>query len=245
MSDSHPSYLAHQFDSLEQQRQASTLGMWLFLITEIMFFGGLFAGYIIYRSQYPEAFIVGSHLLDMKWGGFNTIVLLLSSLTMVLAVHGAQVGKKNVAAAWLIATMVLGLIFLGVKVIEYGSKFEHLLVPGPNFHFDPGHLEHYVQKAEGPLAFLYVAGEHFQHALSIVNPKNVQLFYTFYFTMTGMHAIHMIIGEGIMLCMLINTLKGKYHADYYNPLEISGLYWHFVDIVWIFLFPLLYLIGRH
>ena len=245
MADGHPAHLAHQFDDVEQQRQASTLGMWIFLITEVMFFGGLFAAYTVYRYLYPDAFIVGSHLLDMKWGGFNTIVLLLSSLTMVLAVHGAQVNKKNVAAFWLVATIALGVVFLGVKVIEYSGKFEHHLVPGPNFHFDKEHLHEYIKPATGLLAPLYVEGAHFKHALLSADPRNVQLFYAFYFTMTGMHAIHMIIGIGIMLVMLRKTLQGKYSSEYYNPLEISGLYWHFVDIVWIFLFPLLYLIGRH
>lgn len=243
MSDSHPSHLAHQFDHPEQQRQASTLGMWIFLITEVMFFGGLFAGYIIYRMQYPDAWVVGSHLLSIKWGGINTVILLLSSLTMVLAVYGAQVGKRKMSAFWLLATMLLGLSFLGIKVIEYKAKIDHHLVPGPNFHFDPGHEavagDHAATPAEAGVKHGYAA------AVERVNPRHVQLFYSFYFTMTGMHAVHMIIGFGIMLVMLINTLKGKYSAEYYNPIEISGLYWHFVDIVWIFLFPLLYLVGRH
>lgn len=244
MSDSHPTYLAHQFDDVEQQRQSSTLGMWLFLITEIMFFGGLFAGYTVYRHAYPEAWVVGSHLLDIFWGGFNTIVLLLSSLTMVLAVWATQVGRPKLSAFWLVATMVLGLTFLGVKVIEYGSKIEHHLVPGPNFHFDPAHVENYIARKES-LAFLYVPGHQFQQALSVADPRHVQLFYSFYFTMTGMHAIHMIVGVGLMSVMLNMTLKGYFSPKYNNPLEISGLYWHFVDIVWIFLFPLLYLVGRH
>jgi cytochrome c oxidase subunit III len=244
MSDAHPAHLAHQFDDVEQQRQASTLGMWIFLITEVMFFGGLFAGYTIYRSMYPEAFIVGSHLLSIKWGGLNTVVLLMSSLTMVLAVHSAQTGKRNLTAVWLVATMVLGLTFLGVKVIEYSAKIEHHLVPGPNFHFDPAHVgvEHGSEHAP---AVEKGAGHNYLQALEIVKPRNVQLFYSFYFTMTGMHAVHMIIGVGIMLAMLRLTLRNRFSPDYYAPLEISGLYWHFVDIVWIFLFPLLYLVGRH
>lgn len=247
MSDhghSHPAHLAHQFEHPEQQRQSSTLGMWLFLITEVMFFGGLFCGYTIYRWQFPEAWVVGSHLLDMFWGGFNTIVLLVSSLTMVLAVWSAQTNKRKACAFWIIATMVLGFVFLGVKVIEYSSKIEHHLVPNASFHFDPEHVEHYIS-VKPWAAFLYVAGHQFKEALSVVNPDHVKLFYSLYFTMTGLHAIHMIIGEGIMAVMLWMCLKGRFNSDYYNPLEVSGLYWHFVDIVWIFLFPLLYLVGRH
>lgn len=191
------------------------MGIWLFLITEIMFFGGLFTGYIVYRTMYPEAWTAGSHELDIALGGFNTAVLIFSSLTMALAVHAAQVSNRRNQVLFIAATMILGLVFLGVKVVEYSAKFEHHLIPGPNFHF-PGDI-----------------GTH------------VQLFFSFYFTMTGMHAVHMIIGEGIMLWLLINAAKGRYHKDYYNPVEVVGLYWHFVDIVWIFLFPLLYLIGRH
>ena len=245
MADHHPAHLAHQFEDVEQQRQASTLGMWLFLVTEIMFFGGLFCGYIIYRWKHPDAWVVGSHLLDIKLGGFNTVVLLLSSLTMVLSVWAAQAGKsKQLQAFWLVATMVLGAVFLGVKVIEYRAKIDHHLVPGPNFHFDPqhvtvGHGNEHAAPAPG--------GEkhNYQQAIERVQPKTVQLFYSFYFTMTGLHAVHMIVGEGILLWMLVLALKGRFGPEYHNPLEASGLYWHFVDIVWIFLFPLLYLVGRH
>ncbi len=237
MSDAHPSYLAHQFDDVEQQKQASTLGIWIFLVTEVMFFGGLFCGYTIYRWQHPEAWIVGSHLLSIGWGGFNTAILLLSSLTMVLAIWAAQAGKsKQLQAFWIIATMVLGAIFLGVKVVEYRAKIEHHLVPNANFHFDPGHVDGHGSNG---------SAHQFQAALERVKPEHVRLFYSFYFTMTGMHAVHMIVGEGLLLWMLILALKGRFHKDYQNPLEVTGLYWHFVDIVWIFLFPLLYLIGRH
>jgi cytochrome c oxidase subunit 3 len=257
MSDeSHPAHLAHQFDHPDQQKQSSMLGMWIFLVTEVMFFGGLFLGYTVYRMKYPEAWIVGSHMLQIEWGGFNTIVLLASSLTMAMAVHTAQLGKKNLVAAWLIATMFLGFVFLGVKVVEYGAKIDHHLVPGANFDrtlhtahaapeeknaFEKVLLRIFGEKSEAG----HQGGHVFNAALEKANPANVELFYSFYFTMTGMHAVHMIIGEGIMLVMLIMTLKNYFTADYYNPIEISGLYWHFVDIVWIFLFPLLYLIGRH
>ena len=245
MSDAHPDYLSHQFDDVEQQRQASTLGIWLFLITEVMFFGGLFCGYTIYRWQHPEGWIVGSHLLNITLGGINTAVLLLSSLTMVLSVWAAQAGKsRHVQAFWIIATMVLGAVFLGIKVVEYKAKIEHHLVPNASFHFDPAHVSTPHGEAHAPDV---PSGEdhNFQQALKTVNPNHVRLFYSFYFTMTGMHAIHMIIGEAILAVMLWMALKGKFHAAYNNPLEVTGLYWHFVDIVWIFLFPLLYLIGRH
>jgi cytochrome c oxidase subunit 3 len=256
MSDSHPAHLAHQFDDVEQQKQSSMMGMWIFLVTEVMFFGGLFLGYTVYRIQYPEAWIVGSHMLQIEWGGFNTIVLLASSLTMAFAVRSAQVGRQKAIAGWLIATMILGAAFLGVKVIEYGGKIDHHLVPGPNFD----NTLHYAHAGHGEKAgfekiLLSIFGEKptagqegghvFQEALAKADPRQVQIFYSFYFCMTGMHAIHMIVGEGILLVMLIMTYRGYFSKDYYNPVEITGLYWHFVDIVWIFLFPLLYLIGRH
>ncbi len=205
---------AHQFESPLQQYQASSLGMWVFLITEIMFFGGLFLGYTIYRSMYPAAFAAGSHHLDIRLGGFNTVVLIGSSLTMALAVHAAEIGKKKGQIFYLLATVFLGVVFLGVKGIEYSHKFHEHLVPGPHFHFE--------------------------HA-----PREVQLFYSLYFAMTGMHAFHMIIGIGLILWLTVLAAKGRFTKAYHTPVEMIGLYWHFVDIVWIFLFPLLYLLGRH
>jgi cytochrome c oxidase subunit 3 len=178
-------------------------------------------------------------MLNIQLGGFNTAVLLASSLTMALAVHAAQTNKRNVTAFFILLTMVLGLVFVGVKVVEYSGKIEHHLVPGPNFHFDPAHAVDHGPSAEGGVA------HNFEKALETAKPGPVQLFYSFYFTMTGMHAVHMIIGEGILLWLLICTLKGRFNGEYYAPVEITGLYWHFVDIVWIFLFPMLYLIGRH
>lgn len=239
-SHSHASeHVAHHFENAEQQRQSAQLGMWVFLVTEVMFFGGLFGAYTIYRSLYPEAWVVGSHMLSIGLGGFNTAVLLASSLTMALAVHAAQTDKRKASAIWIVLTILLGFVFLGVKVVEYSAKFEHHLVPGAHFHLDPlkelAHLE-----ASGAQV-----GEHLRHALETVNPNNVQLFYSLYFAMTGMHALHMIIGAGLMTWLLITTNKGRYSSAYYNPVEICGLYWHFVDIVWIFLFPMLYLVGRH
>ena len=189
--------------------------MWAFLITEVMFFGGLFAAYAVYRMQYPAAFDEGSHLLDIGLGTFNTVVLILSSLTMALAVRAAQMGKKNGTLFFLVSTLGLGTIFLGVKAVEYSAKFQHHLIPGHGFH------------PHGP------------------NPFGMEIYYSLYFAMTGMHAVHMIIGAAVLLVLIGMTAKGKIHAGYHSPIEMFGLYWHFVDIVWIFLFPLLYLLGRH
>ena len=216
MSDG-SSTLAHQFDDLEQQREASTLGMWAFLITEIMFFGGLFLGYSVYRFNYPEAFAEGSHHLDVTLGSINTTVLIGSSLTMALAVRGAQLGRRNTAVGSLLLTVLLGCVFLGIKAVEYGHKFEEQLVPGTSFGYSS----------------------------TQVDPGQLELFFSFYFAMTGLHAFHMIIGIAILLVLVWKTWKGRFTPSYYAPLEMTGLYWHFVDIVWIFLFPLLYLIGRH
>ena len=212
--------LAHHFDSYAQQRESSSLGMWLFLVTEIMFFGGFFMVYAIYRNWYSTAFIAGSHELDIPLGTFNTAVLIGSSLTMALAVRAAQLGHSKKIVAFLLATILLGGVFLGIKVVEYSAKFEHHLVPGKNFHF------------VGEGKFAGVAANH------------VQMYFCLYFAMTGTHALHMIIGIGIMLSMLRPAWKGKWHRDNHNFVEGFGLYWHFVDIVWIFLFPLLYLIGQ-
>jgi cytochrome c oxidase subunit III len=211
----HPPALAHHFDNLTQQAEASTLGMWVFLVTEVLFFGGMFLVYLVYRSQYPEAFIAGSHELDVMLGTINTAVLITSSLTMALAVHAAQTGHRRTVMLLLVATMMLGAAFLGIKSVEYYHKFEEHHIPGPSFVFEKEYLQH------------------------------AQLFFSLYFIMTGLHALHMIIGLGIMTWMLWWTWSGVVTAEYYSPIEISGLYWHFVDIVWIFLFPLLYLLGRH
>jgi cytochrome c oxidase subunit III len=210
----HPA-LVHHFPNLEEQKEASTLGMWVFIAQEVMFFGGLFCMYAVYRALYPQAFAAGSHHLSVGLGAFNTVVLIGSSLTMALAVHAAALGKRRQIVAWLILTIILGSVFLGVKAIEYGDKFEHHLVPGPRFHF------------EGPLA------------------REAQIFYSLYFAMTGLHALHMIVGIPILATMAFLAQRGRFTPEYYTPVEITGLYWHFVDIVWIFLFPLLYLIGAH
>ena len=211
MSDHHV-LVAHQFDDLEQQREASSLGMWLFLVTEIMFFGGLFTGYTVYRTAYWEAFRTASGQLNFKLGAINTAVLIGSSLTMALAVRSAQLGQRKALVIFLLLTILLGSVFLGVKYVEYSHKYHRQQVPG--------------------LKFFY-AGPH---------AAQIQLFFSFYFAMTGMHALHMLIGIGILAVLVGMAGRGRFSPLYYAPVEMTGLYWHFVDIVWIFLFPLLYLI---
>lgn len=206
---------AHQFDDLAQQHEADTLGMWVFLLTEVMLFGGLFLGYTVYRLSYPEAFAAASHHLDVWLGSVNTAVLIGSSLTMALAVHSAQTDDRRGLTRFLLLTILLGLVFLGIKGTEYLHKFEENLVPGASFAYP------------GPRA------------------QHVQLFFSFYFAMTGLHAFHMIVGIGLLAVLVWRARHGRFSADYYAPVELIGLYWHFVDIVWIFLFPLLYLLGRH
>lgn len=218
----HPHHprLQHHFDSLEQQKESSTLGMWIFLVTEIMFFGGLFTAYVMYRYAFPKVFAASSHHLDVTMGAINTAVLICSSLTMALSIYAAQINKRKMIVFFLLATIALGAVFLGVKTIEYRDKFAHHLVPGPHFGPEDPHL----QGVDG------------QHA---------QLFFSLYFIMTGLHALHMIIGIGVLSVLAFKAWLGRYDSSYYNPLECTGLYWHFVDIVWIFLFPLLYLLGAH
>ncbi len=205
-------HVAHQFDNALQQYESGNLGMWLFLLTEVMFFGGMFGAYTIYRAWYPEAFEIASSATNIPLGAFNTVVLIVSSLTMALAVQSAQLGKTKRLVWNIILTMVFGTAFLVVKYFEYSEKIGHHHFPGSSFVW------------ETPA------------------PREVQILFCLYFAMTGMHALHMIVGLGIMTWLLVNAIKGVYGPKYYNPVEVSGLYWHFVDIVWIFLFPMLYLI---
>jgi cytochrome c oxidase subunit 3 len=207
--------VAHQFDNVAQQHEASSLGMWTFLVTEVMFFGGMFLGYAVYRSIYSEAFIEASNHLDIVLGTINTAVLIASSLTVALAVHAAQESKPRALLGFLLLTMLLGLIFLGIKFTEYYHKYEEHLIPGSTFQY---------------------GGK---------NPARAAIFFSFYFAMTGMHALHMVIGIGIFSVLTFGAWRGRYSEIYYTPIELAGLYWHFVDIIWIFLFPLFYLLGRH
>jgi cytochrome c oxidase subunit 3 len=214
----HSPGLLHHFADSEQQREASSFGMWIFLVTEIMFFGGAFCCYAAYRLRYLPSFEAGSRLLDIRLGATNTAVLIASSLTMALAVHAAQTGKRKALVTFLLLTMVLGATFLGIKYTEYVHKWDDFLIPGIRF---------------APTEALP----------SGVTLPNLQLFFCFYFALTGLHALHMIIGLGLLGFLVGKALRGRFSEEYFTPVEVSGLYWHFVDIVWIFLFPLLYLIG--
>ena len=225
MADSHTTShygLAHHFDNMEQQKEAGTLGMWAFLITEIMFFGGMFLAYILYRSKYPSDFAYASAHLNWKLGAVNTVVLIVSSLTMALAVYYSQVGNRKWLIICLLLTMALGTTFLVVKGFEYHEKYVTHHIPGFGFQW--------VEATGEPLPG---------------DPNHVQMFYWIYFAMTGVHGLHMIIGLGIMTVLVWMAARRRFTPEYHSPVEISGLYWHFVDIVWIFLFPLLYLLGAH
>ena len=215
--------LQHHFDNMEQQREAGTLGMWVFLITEIMFFGGLFTAYVVYRMLNAESFAAASHGLNVKMGAINTVVLICSSLTMALAVYYAQTGVRRMQIVFLIVTMLLGATFLVVKGFEYKEKFDKGHVPWLTFVWDT------KEEAMPPGATV----------------RGIQMFYWIYFAMTGLHDLHMIVGLGVMSFILYFAWRGRFTPEYHAPVELSGLYWHFVDIVWIFLFPLLYLLGAN
>ena len=222
--EQHPELL-HHFAEPEQQRNAASLGMWVFLGTEIMFFGGMFCAYLLYRHWYFGDFGAASKSIDATLGAANTAVLICSSLTVVLAVWAAQTARRALLLAMLCVTMLFGLAFLGIKGYEYYQKFEEHHVPGPSFSFEnvpvPGHPGEYA------------------------NPRHAQIYFSLYFLMTGIHALHMIVGLGIFSWLLLMAWRGRFTPAYHTPVEIGGLYWHFVDIIWIFLFPLLYLIDRH
>jgi cytochrome c oxidase subunit 3 len=208
-------HVRHHFANSAQQMDAATLGMWSFLITEVLFFGGMFAAYAVYRNMYPEAFASTSRYMDVILGGTNTAVLICSSLTMVLAVRAAQLSKRRDLILFLVLTLLFGTTFLVIKGFEYHAKWVEHLVPGFGFQYEDARYLH-----------------------------NAQILFFLYFCMTGMHAIHMIIGFGLISYLIIQSIRNKYNQYYYTEVEMIGLYWHFVDIVWIFLFPLLYLIGH-
>jgi cytochrome c oxidase subunit 3 len=229
-------HVAHHFDDAEQQFVAAELGMWVFLATEVLFFGGLFCGYAVYRSMYQAEFIAGSHRLDVWLGTINTAVLLTSSLTMVLAVYAAQRDRRAALILNLLLTLLLGAAFLGVKGYEYHHKFEERLVPGRHFNFEHAHDQ---QKAKHQNQTI---GSTEGNETEPINLRHVQLFFSFYFAMTGLHALHMVIGIGVLAVLVIAAARGAFAGGHFTPIEMTGLYWHFVDIVWVFLFPLLYLI---
>lgn len=208
------SHLAEQFDDAVQQREAATLGMWTFISTEVLFFGVLFAGYTLCRVRFPEAFAQGSRHTDLLLGSLETATLLISSCAAALAVREVQLGGKRIATWLLLATAALGLAFLLMHGFEYVAEYHEGLIPGVR----------YTQS--GPLA------------------RPMEIFFCLYYFITGFHGLHVTIGVGVLLVMAARTHRGDFTQDYYTPLELSALYWHLVDIVWIFVFPLIYLIGR-
>jgi cytochrome c oxidase subunit 3 len=208
-------HIKHHFDDAEQQLESSTLGMWVFLATEIMFFGGMFCAYTVYRNMFPEAFASTSRYMNVMVGAINTGVLICSSLTMALAVRASQLGQKRALIWLLILTLILGCVFLGLKGMEYHEKWTDHHIPGPGFYYDDAR---YAAQAE--------------------------ILFFLYFAMTGFHAVHMIVGAGMLMTLIVMASKDRFSAEWNTPVDMIGLYWHFVDIVWIFLFPLLYLIGR-
>ena len=232
----HPPYQRHHFESMGQQVDATSFAMWLFLLTEVMFFGGLFTAYLIYRNWYYPAFVVGSHQLDIFWGTANTAVLITSSFTMAMGVWSAEMRRKGLLVFFLVMTFLLGLAFLGIKTIEYGEKIEKHHVPG--FHYS---VQSFVDSRSDKEVF----EKYHDKSLPLDMARHTEVYFSLYFAMTGMHALHMIIGIAILAFMIVRARAGAYTTGHITFVENFGLYWHFVDIIWIFLFPLLYLISRH
>ena len=233
-----------QFQTLDQQKETATLGMWIFLVTEVLFFGGMFMTYTVNRHYFFTAFGIGSNTLDIKLGTINTIVLIMSSFTMAMAVWSAQTGKKKLVPFFLILTLSLGCVFLAIKFVEYKQKFDHHLIPGYGFDMK------YRSQNPAPgddLKEIALEKKEVEEAFAIDPDTNAhaQLYFSLYFAMTGLHALHMIVGAGLIIWLIKASLRGRFTPQYNTPVEIVGLYWHFVDIVWIYLFPLLYLIDRH
>jgi cytochrome c oxidase subunit 3 len=246
--------LSHHFDDPEQQHESSMLGMWLFLGTEVMFFGGLFLAYSVYRAYYPEEFSAASRHLDVLLGGINTVVLLTSSLTMAMAVREAQLRRRKPLVGYLIATMILGGAFLGIKSVEYYHEYQEHLIPRLGFDWAIAERERPSASARDPEGAASAASSVESHSSPVADAQlgtlisastfasRCELFFVLYFFMTGLHAIHLIIG--IVLVGVIATLasRGWLSGCGETHVEVTGLYWHFIDIVWIFLYPLLYLI---
>jgi len=221
----------HHFATEEQQREAGSFGMWLFLLTEIMFFGGLFFAYLLYRNWYYDAFVAASNQLSIPLGASNTAILITSGFFMALAVWAAEVRKKALLVVFLIFTIVFGVAFLGIRYVEYHEKWEKHHIPGASFD-----VSEFINPAAYGLS---------EKPLPPDAAQKTQMFFFLYFAMTGMHALHMIIGIGLLFWLLARAQRGDFTNGYVAPIENFGLYWHFVDIVWLYLFPLLYLINRH
>ena len=257
-----PPHLAHHFDSPRQQLESGKLGMWLFLATEILLFGGLFCAYAVYRANHPEIFVYAHRYLDTTLGGINTAVLIFSSFTMAWAVRSAQRGRQRALQVLLALTILCAFVFLGIKYVEYQHKWKEGLLWGTRYrpHAEqqhggaaqaqltpapiPANAEERSAIAPAPAgpgglarADARVAAGHPDEA-----PKNVQTFFAVYFAMTGLHGIHVIAGMAVLAVMLVRARKGHFGPEYFTPVDLAGLYWHLVDLIWIYLFPLLYLI---
>jgi cytochrome c oxidase subunit 3 len=262
MTDAHPpaapspegehasSHQAHHFDTPGQQYDAARLGMWIFLMTEVLFFGGLFCAYAVFRANHPEIFVDGHHFLDKPLGAANTVILIFSSLTMALAVRAAQLGQGRRLVGLLAITLFCGMAFLGVKGAEYRHKWDHAMVPGqarianwfsgdadpaPRKEFRPD--EAYVREHLAAYGFENLSQAEYQQRV-----EHLGTFMAIYFSLTGLHAVHVIIGLGVIFWILIGALRGHFGPGYFTPVDLVGLYWHLVDMIWIYLFPLLYLI---
>ncbi len=307
----HPPYLAHHWETPAQQFQAGKTGMWLFLSTEILLFGGLFCAYAVYRHNHPEIFVYAHQYLDKNLGGINTLILILSSLTAAWSVRAAQLGQQKLLVRLIVVTLLCGIGFMGIKAVEYNHKWKHGLLWGARYaptehagagHGEPGAAGHSAAEpgttpahpgtgeiaggesgagestppaaseeagglaaggpaaageadpldvrsnlkpaAVGPggLAPAETAVEGGAGHVPVEEPRNVQVFFGIYFTMTGLHALHVIAGMTAWLWVLRRALRGEFSAAYYTPVDLTALYWHLVDLIWIYLFPLLYLI---
>ncbi len=208
-----PTYLAEHFAEPEQQEDSAKLGMWIFLLTEILLFGGLFCAYAIFRAWYPDMFHQAHKHLDVLLGTINTIVLISSSVTVALSIHAMQHNRRKQTIILLAATLAFAATFMVIKYFEYSHKFHLGMLPGKYYTYTG------------------------------IEGTNPHLFFTIYFVMTGLHGLHVLAGMGVITWMLLRTIKGDFSSEYYTPLEVTGLYWHLVDMIWIYLFPLLYLVG--
>jgi cytochrome c oxidase subunit 3 len=233
----HPPYQRHHFESVEQQFDTTNFAMWLFLLTEVMFFGGLFMSYLLMRNWYYPAFVEASHQLNIFWGTANTAVLITSSFTMAMSVYSAQMRRKGALVLFLILTFILGLAFLGIKTIEYSEKWEKHHIPGIRYS-----TQNFTNPASDPEVHKDYPDD---KPLASDMASHTEMYFFLYFAMTGMHALHMIIGIAILGYMIYRARNNAYTTGHVTFVENFGLYWHFVDIIWIFLFPLLYLISRH
>jgi cytochrome c oxidase subunit 3 len=212
-SDSRPAYLAHHFSDTTQQSESAKLGMWVFLLTEILLFGGLFVTYAVFRSWNPDMFYNAHKQLNITLGTINTVVLITSSVTVALAIRSIQLNRKRWTISLLATTLILAAVFLVIKYFEYSHKFHLGQLPGKFYTF---------------------AG---------LQGTNPHIFFSVYFAMTGLHGLHVLAGMIVISIMIVRTSRNNFSSEYYTPVELTGLYWHLVDMIWIYLFPLLYLIG--